>query len=36
MGAVPTKFKQDVESLERLHPEPNYEVKTRGPMPGIS
>ena len=33
MGAYKSKAKkQDIEKLERLKPEPDYEIKTRSPM----
>lgn len=36
MGQVPSKKKPiiNAEELPRLHPEPEYDVKTRSPMPG--
>ena len=34
MGSYRSKnFKVDVDSLPTLEPEPNYEIKTRSPMP---
>ena len=36
MGGVPSKTKEQIkiEDLPKVDPEPNYEIKTRSPMPG--
>jgi len=38
MGGVPSKTKQQIkiEDLPRVEPEPDYDIKTRSPMPGMN